>query len=152
MTEYKNPPTVVVVLIPIGTDVVAIRRNLPDGWGKLALPGGYQEEGETWQEAGAREVLEETGLIVDPNELELLDVVTVQQGKINLLFCQSPVLSHSEWLASENFSSEETIHVTRIMSARNEDFAFPTHHAIADRYFKNLAERFLELLIKESRD
>lgn len=144
MTEYKNPPTVVCVLIPIGVDVVVIRRNLPDGWGKLALPGGYQEEGETWQEAGAREVSEETGLVVDPNTLKLLDVVTVQNGKINLLFCQAPLMTHEEWMKAEAFTSPETIHVTRIMSYREPDeFAFPTHYEVIKNHFREMAASYV---------
>ena len=38
--------------------LLMIRRALPDGYGKLALPGGYQGLNETWQEAGVREVFE----------------------------------------------------------------------------------------------
>ena len=34
--------------------------------GKIALPGGYQMQGETWQQAGAREIFEETGIKINP--------------------------------------------------------------------------------------
>jgi ADP-ribose pyrophosphatase YjhB (NUDIX family) len=36
---------------------------------RRALPGGYQMLGQTWQEAGAREVLEETGVVIFPEAL-----------------------------------------------------------------------------------
>src|SRR5687767_5994792 len=42
-----------------------------DGHGKLALPGGYQMLGQTWQTAGAAEVLKETGVMVDAAPLRV---------------------------------------------------------------------------------
>ena len=55
----------VIVHVPILSDsVLMIRKKRPD-WqaGKLNLPGGHIEEGETPAEAAARELFEETGLI-----------------------------------------------------------------------------------------
>lgn len=89
---YKNPPTVVVVLVPVaGRGLLMIRRGKAgdDGYGKIAIPGGYQIEGETWQEAGARELLEETGVVVDTDELLVREVVTTPDRKTNLLFCEA---------------------------------------------------------------
>ena len=52
MVRYDNTPTVVVVLVPLRGGLLMIRRALPgEGQGKLALPGGYQMLGQTWQEA-----------------------------------------------------------------------------------------------------
>lgn len=46
-------------------DLVMVRKKRPD-WqaGKLNLPGGHIEEGEAPVQAGARELFEETGLLV----------------------------------------------------------------------------------------
>ncbi len=72
-----------------------VRRALPgEGYGKLALPGGYQMLGQTWQEAGAREVLEETGVMLSPEALQVLAVETTPDRRQNLLFCQSPPVEH----------------------------------------------------------
>lgn len=50
------------------------RKNLPY-MGKLALPGGFQEEGgETLPEAAAREVKEEQGYICSPKDMKLVCV------------------------------------------------------------------------------
>ena len=59
VTLYQNTPTVVVVLVSSQGGLLMIRHALAGaGQGKLALPGGYQMLGQTWQEAETREVLE----------------------------------------------------------------------------------------------
>ena len=74
---YDNTPTVVVVRVPTRGGLLMVRRALPgEGQGKLALPGGYQMAGQSWQEAGAREVLEETGVAIDPATLRVVAVET----------------------------------------------------------------------------
>lgn len=88
---FCNPPTVVVVLVPVVSGLLLVRRATGDTHGKLALPGGFQEvSDETWQEAGAREVFEETGVVIDPTRLVHLETRTVEDGKVNLLFCLYP--------------------------------------------------------------
>ena len=95
MARYENTPTVVVVLVPLRGGLLMIRRALPgEGQGKLALPGGYQMLGQTWQEAGAQEVLEETGVLIVPDALRVLGVKTTPDRQQNLLFCQSPPVQH----------------------------------------------------------
>ena len=66
---YRNPLPVAVVIVPIGPageGVLLVRRAVAPHIGQLALPGGYVNYGETWQAAGAREVAEETGVLLDP--------------------------------------------------------------------------------------
>src|SRR4051794_15079922 len=93
---YQNTPTVVVVLVPLRGGLLMIRRALVgDGQGQVALPGGYQMLGQTWQEAGAAEVLEETGVVIDPAGLRALTVETTPDRRRNLLFCQSAPLEHA---------------------------------------------------------
>jgi ADP-ribose pyrophosphatase YjhB (NUDIX family) len=82
---YLNPTPVAVVLLPVDDGLLLVRRAIPPHVGKLALPGGYVNLGETWQEAGAREVLEETGVVIDPLEIRDYRVLSAPEG-IVLIF------------------------------------------------------------------
>ncbi|MCX4998623.1 NUDIX hydrolase [Streptomyces longwoodensis] len=57
-----------------GGDVLLIERGWPPHKGQLALPGGHVDPGETSRTAAARELLEETGIDVDPYDLALFGV------------------------------------------------------------------------------
>ena len=110
MVHYKNTPTVVVVLVPLRGGLLMIRRALAgEGQGKLALPGGYQMLGQTWQEAGAREVLEETGVVIAPEALQVVTVETTPDRWHNLLFCQSPPVEHDGAFVHDTEVSEVLI-------------------------------------------
>jgi ADP-ribose pyrophosphatase YjhB (NUDIX family) len=85
---YHNTKTVVVVAMCAPSGIVLTRRADPGTYGKLAFPAGFQEEMDgSWQRTGAREVLEETGIVIDPQRLMHFSTETVEDGKINLLFC-----------------------------------------------------------------
>lgn len=133
MSTYDNPATVVVSTVEVNGGLLMVRRALQDGYGKLALPGGYQVKGETWQEAGARELKEETGVIVNPKNL-LLDRVITVEGGINLIFC-----FHLLKVSQETFTSDaeslEVLVVDKLPDAA--DVAFTTHMQAVERYFAN---------------
>ncbi len=60
--NHRNPAPTVDIVIRVESGIVLIkRRNPPYGW---ALPGGYQDVGETCESAARREAMEETGLSV----------------------------------------------------------------------------------------
>ncbi len=59
---YRNPTPTVDIIIEIDGGIVLIeRKNPPPGW---ALPGGFVDYGESYEQAAVREALEETGLDV----------------------------------------------------------------------------------------
>lgn len=68
-SSRRNPPAPVLgigaVVLMSDTSVVLVRRAQEPLRGRWSLPGGAVELGETLHDAVAREVLEETGLVVN---------------------------------------------------------------------------------------
>lgn len=128
-STYLNPLPVAVVLLPAAGGLVVIRRNTEPRKGTLTLPGGYVDLGETWQEAGKRELLEETGIEIAGGELRLYDVLNGLDGTIVIFG-----LAEIQPLSSlRPFTSKETQEVTLI--DRPIELGFELHTRIAQRYF-----------------
>ena len=120
--QFRNPIPVSVVLLPVDDGVLAVRRAIPPAAGKLALPGGFVTWGETWREAGAREVYEETGLVISPDELRLVAAESVSEGVV-LLFSVANKRSRAEcdW-------KPDPIEVSEIVVLETAcELAFSTH-------------------------
>ncbi len=132
-THYENTPTVVIVLVPLSGGLLMIRRALPgEGQGKLALPGGYQMLGQTWQEAGAQEVLEETGVSIVPDALRVVEVETTPDRRQNLLFCQSPPVEHEG-----SFTHDAEVSEVLVIHQPVET-AFALHTRMVEAYFQQV--------------
>ena len=91
---YNNPKDVAVGLVRVRLDgnpikLAGIYRGKAgdDGFGKAALGGGFVNEGETIEQAVAREHSEEIGFDSDPANWRLLHSRHVPQHNINLVFC-----------------------------------------------------------------
>jgi ADP-ribose pyrophosphatase YjhB (NUDIX family) len=84
--SYLNPLPVAVTLLPVDGGLLCVRRSIAPAVGQLALPGGFMELGETWQEAAARELWEEAGVRIDPGELELFRVLSSCTQPFLLIF------------------------------------------------------------------
>jgi len=87
--------------------VLLVRRARDPGRDLFSLPGGVVEAGETLAEAVAREVMEETGLTVEPVRLaghrEM--IVRDAEGRIERHFVILPFACR--WLAGEAAPSDE---------------------------------------------
>jgi len=134
-TTYLNPLPVVVILLPLAGGVVTIRRNTEPQKGWLTLPGGYLDLGETWQEGGKRELLEETGIDLGAGKIRLYDV---QNGLDDTLVIFG-LAERQDASLLRPFSSEETQEV--VLIEEPVELGFAMHTAVMTRYFAEQASR-----------
>ena len=66
---YKNPIPTVDIIIEKDDQIVLITRKNEPFKGKLALPGGFADEGELIEDTAKREAKEETSLDVELKEI-----------------------------------------------------------------------------------
>ncbi len=135
-TTWSNPLPVAVVLVPVahpgGRDgLLVVRRGIEPFRGELALPGGFIETGESWQEAAARELWEETGVRSAPEEVRLFDVHSSYRGRSLLIFGLVPRLHPDE--VPVPVDNPEVTEVKVLAEA--SELAFPTHTLAMADYF-----------------
>ena len=133
--SYQNPLPVVVVLVPAGEGIVGVRRNIEPQKGTVTLPGGFLDLGESWQEGGRREVLEETGIEITGGELQLFEVMNGLDDTL-VIFGLAPPQPAA---ALHPFSSEETREV--LLIERPREMGFAMHTEVLARYFREKAPR-----------
>jgi ADP-ribose pyrophosphatase YjhB (NUDIX family) len=139
-TVWSNPIPVAVVLQPVKEGeregLLVVRRAIEPRKGKIALVGGFLEDHETWQQGGAREILEETGVAVDPAGLEPFWYTSTEPRPNRvLLFSQARSIEASSMPPFE--ASSETSERGLVFGPEGLDelFAFPLHVEAARRFF-----------------
>ena len=128
---YDNTPTVVAVLVHHMGELLIIRRANDPGKGLLGLPGGYHMRGETWQEAGAREVLEETATVVDLSSFKLISMETDEYGN-NLVIASAEYERYTN--AAKDGEALEAMWAYGV--GEPAEWAFPRHYEAAKRFFE----------------
>jgi ADP-ribose pyrophosphatase YjhB (NUDIX family) len=128
--SYVNPTPVGVLVLPVDGGVLCVRRGIPPGLGQLALPGGFLERHETWQQGAARELFEETGVRVDPGEVELFDVHSVAADGLVLIFGRARERTEAE--LPPFVATEET--TERLVLRQPAELAFQTHTVVLRNY------------------
>jgi len=135
-TSYLNPTPVAVAIQPVGQGLLVVRRGIPPAHGRLALPGGYIEVGETWQQAAARELREEVGLQANPDVVRLFDALSAPDGTL-LIFGLLPALIGD---LPESTPNEESMGWEVIKEPT--ELGFDLHTRVANAYFTSIAAGF----------
>ncbi|MFT5483130.1 MAG: 8-oxo-dGTP diphosphatase [Halieaceae bacterium] len=74
---HQHPQILLTCFVSYGEKLLWLRRALEPKRGLWAIPGGFREPGESLAEGAAREVLEETGVILHPEQLEFYMTGTI---------------------------------------------------------------------------
>lgn len=134
---YVNPVPVAVLLLPVDDGVLCVRRGgrtpsgAPEaGFGQLALPGGFVDVGESWQEAAARELREEANVYVESGAIADLCVRSTENGLV-LIFGLGPRLVSTDL---PPFSASDEVTDRAIVRAPTS-LAFPLHTEVLARHF-----------------
>jgi ADP-ribose pyrophosphatase YjhB (NUDIX family) len=120
---------VVVVLLPAANGLVVIRRNTEPQKEPSPSQGGDLDVGESWQERGKRELLEETGIDISGSELAPYGVMNGLDGTLIAFGLAARHPSSS----LRPFASEETEEVALI--DRPIELGFSMHTRLVARYF-----------------
>jgi ADP-ribose pyrophosphatase YjhB (NUDIX family) len=138
ITIWANPIPVCVALVPIThrgqRGLLVVKRGIEPAKGKLALVGGFLEEHERWQDGAAREVREETGVIIDATKLETFYYVSTEPkpNRVLLFSIAAPVAEP----LPPHIANAETAERGVIfgLEGLEQEFGFALHLEAARRY------------------
>ncbi|MES2207814.1 MAG: NUDIX domain-containing protein [Pseudomonadota bacterium] len=131
--SYQNPLPVAVILVPVREELLVIRRNIEPQKGALALPGGFIEVNESWQQACQRELFEETCISISLEEIRLFDVISSPGGYHLQIFgiCDNK--------NKEDLHPHITEEVQEILYIRvPQELGFTTHTTAIKRFFQTI--------------
>lgn len=141
---WANPIPVSVVLVPVlkdgRTGLLVVRRAIEPRSGKLAIVGGFLEEHETWQQGGAREVREETGVTIDATKIVPFWFTSTEPRPNRVLLFSVAAPMEAAALGAYT-PDKETSERGLVFGPDGLDdvFAFPLHAEAARRFFKERA-------------
>ena len=133
--SYVNPLPSAVLVQPVDEGVLLIQRAIEPGFGKWALPGGFIDMGESWEEAAARELWEEAEIRTDPKGITLLQVHSVESKRILLVFGLATPMTRQElppFRKNEEISDRAVVSFEELGSY---EMAFPLHLRVTQQYF-----------------
>ncbi len=118
--SYRNPLPVAVLALPVeDMGILMVRRVQPPAG--LALPSGYIEHGERWQDAAARELAEETAIRVDAAAIRELIVRSGEDGTL-LVFATAPAITRVKFAG---FIPSAEVSELVVVGGPRDDVVFP---------------------------
>ena len=138
--SYINPTPVGVAIAPVQMNsgrigIIAVRRNIPPRKGQIALPGGFLDIGESWQEGTVRELWEETAIQQPADSVELFAVHSTPDGRNVLIFATTAPIAEND-IPPFSISDEAT---ERVILTQPTDLAFPLHTNILAQFLAQYA-------------
>jgi ADP-ribose pyrophosphatase YjhB (NUDIX family) len=127
---YRNPAPVAVLLVPVEDEGLLLVRRAQPPVG-LALPSGFIEVGETWRDAAARELSEETGIEVEPAKVTPYDVHSGRDDTL-LVFAIVPSVPHE---ALSGFRPSGEVAALELARGPRSDLVFPLDAEAVARWF-----------------
>ncbi len=135
---YCPPVPAINVLVPVlrtpkyaspsnAPGLLVIQRGIEPGKREWALPGGYFDHRELWEEAAVRELEEETGLVIPELDLELIDVTGSRDRRMMILFALAKPIPESQ-VTDEFEPSEEVLGAKVINGPIDTPFDSHTYH------------------------
>jgi 8-oxo-dGTP diphosphatase len=111
-TVFFDPKVAVVAFVTDGDRVLLVKRAHDPGKGRWALPAGFVDPTEAPADAAARETLEETGLIVEVDELldvlhrpdpdGLADIVIAYRARcVGGALCAGDDADNADWFSAD---------------------------------------------------
>lgn len=135
---WRNPIPVAVLLVQVRGGLLLAQRGIEPGRGKWALPGGFVEHGETWQQAAVRELREEVGVECSPDQIRFASTRNSSNGNM-LIFGVTTV--YKVGMPEDFVPNSETQAITIAQEPR--ELAFPTHTEMCKWFFHNKANHWL---------
>lgn len=138
---YKNPIPVVVAIIPVHwrgrssqCGWLIEQRGIEPKKGGWALPGGFVNFGETWQQAIVRELQEEVGLETKESDFKLFDIVTVGNGNMLIFVTHKGV--NSDQIKFE--VNHEVMAVQYPILPNHLELCFPSHNEMWAKFYDSI--------------
>jgi ADP-ribose pyrophosphatase YjhB (NUDIX family) len=129
---WRNPVPTATVAVVGDAGVLCVQRAVEPRVGAWMVPGGHLEHEEAPAEAAARELREETGVVVDPTALELLDTHTAEPFEGKRVVSTGYAVPAGE-TRGEPTAGDEVSAVAWLRPAAVEERPFMPHHAAAVR-------------------
>ncbi len=138
--SYKNPIPIVVTIVGVSNPAAQCgwlieKRGIEPQKGGWALPSGYIDHGESWQEAAVRELQEEVGLTTNVKDFELFDIVKPPSGNM-LIFCVHKGLVKREAI---NFAPNHEVEALAFpILPTHLHLCFPSHNEMWNKYYDSV--------------